>query len=214
MSVDYIAPHWANAALVTIDLQVDFAEGGAGAIPGTTAVLPAVRRLAAGFRRAGLPIVHMIRLYVPGGADVDPPRRAFVAAGGQLVAPGTAGSALLPGVTGDSGPFALDAAELLAGRAQSVRTAEIVLFKPRWGAFYRTDLEERLREAGVDTVVVAGCNLPNCPRATVFEASERDFRTVLPVDAISQVTAERVTDLARIGVATLTVDEILAGLPS
>ena len=40
------------------------------------------------------------------------------------------------------------------------------------------EIGRRCRALGVDTIVVAGCNLPNCPRATLFEASERDFRTV------------------------------------
>jgi nicotinamidase-related amidase len=38
--------------------------------------------------------------------------------------------------------------------------------KPRWGAFYETPPHALLHELGVDTVIVAGCNLPNCVRAT------------------------------------------------
>ena len=30
-----------------------------------------------------------------------------------------------------------------------------------------------------------GCNFPNCPRTSIYEASERDFRVVLARDAIS-----------------------------
>lgn len=41
------------------------------------------------------------------------------------------------------------------------------------GAFYGTRLEEHLRALDVDTVVVCGCNFPNCPRTTIYEASER-----------------------------------------
>lgn len=74
------------------------------------------------------------------------------------------------------------------------------MFKPRWSAFYRTELEQHLRERDVSTVVVAGCNLPNCPRATLFDVSERDYRAVLVEDATSQVTPERVHDLTLIGV--------------
>ncbi|MFL0160305.1 cysteine hydrolase family protein [Mycobacteroides chelonae] len=74
------------------------------------------------------------------------------------------------------------------------------MFKPRWSAFYRTELEQHLRDRGVSTVVVAGCNLPNCPRATLFDASERDYRAVLVEDATSQVTPERLHDLTLIGV--------------
>lgn len=49
-------------------------------------------------------------------------------------------------------------------------------------------------------MVVAGCNLPNCPRATLFDASERDYRAVVVEDATSQVTPERLHDLRLIGV--------------
>ncbi|WP_229123695.1 isochorismatase family protein [Enemella evansiae] len=55
----------------------------------------------------------------------------------------------------------------------------------------------------LDTIVVAGCNLPNCPRATLFDATERDFRSVLVVDAVSQLSDERLTDLEAIGVRLL-----------
>lgn len=62
------------------------------------------------------------------------------------------------------------------------------------------------------TVVVAGCNLPNCPRATLFDASERDFRTVLVADAVSQASDERMADLRGIGVHTINMTDLLAGL--
>jgi len=74
---------------------------------------------------------------------------------------------------------------LLAGGMQQVGPAEHVMYKARWGAFYHPDLERHLRESGSDTVVFAGCNHPNCPRTSIYEASERDFRIVLVSDAIS-----------------------------
>jgi nicotinamidase-related amidase len=207
----YTAPHWATSALVVIDMQVDFTAGGALPVPGTDEVTPRVARLIRAFRAAGRPVVHIVRLYPPGSSDVDPPRRAFVEEGGVAVAPGAAGSAVIAGLAGD-GPLALDAELLLGGAPQELGADEIVLFKPRWGAFYRTGLEPWLRERGVDTVVVAGCNLPNCPRATLFEASERDFRAVLVEDAVSQVSTERLADLAGIGVQLLRVDQVAGEL--
>ena len=62
------------------------------------------------------------------------------------------------------------------------------------------------------TVVVAGCNLPNCPRATLFEASEPEFRTVLAKDAVSQPSTERFQDLSRIGVQLVTTADIVQQL--
>ncbi|WP_459872860.1 hypothetical protein, partial [Endothiovibrio diazotrophicus] len=51
-----------------------------------------------------------------------------------------------------------------------------MLYKPRWGAFYRTSLESHLRGLDVSTLVFSGCNFPNCPRTSIYQASERDFR--------------------------------------
>lgn len=50
------------------------------------------------------------------------------------------------------------------------------------------------------------------PRATLFDASERDFRAALAADAVSQTTEERLADLERIGVRLHTTEEALAAL--
>ncbi|EKF22582.1 isochorismatase family protein [Mycolicibacterium hassiacum DSM 44199] len=195
---DYTTPNWAASALVVVDLQRDFLDGGAAAVPGTSAVVPRVAALTAAFRAAGRPIAHIVRLYRPGGSDVDLPRRRHIEQGGRVVAPGSDGAQIPAEVL--PAPVSLDSERLLAGREQTVGAREVVLFKPRWSAFHRTRLEDWLRDQGCDTVVVAGCNLPNCPRATLFDASERDFRAVLVVDAVSQTSPERLADLERIGV--------------
>jgi nicotinamidase-related amidase len=208
---DYLAPHFDRAALVLVDVQNDFIDG-AMPVAGTREILDRLAGLAAGFRAVGRPVAHLIRLYEPGGSDVDAVRRADVEAGAQVVAPGTVGAeipaALLPGAR----PISLQTDTLLAGRPQQLSDREAVVYKPRWSAFYRTDLERWLRARDVDTVVVAGCNLPNCPRATLFDASERDLRAVLVTDAVSQATPERLADLQLIGVKLLTADEVAAAL--
>jgi nicotinamidase-related amidase len=202
---DYISPEWERSALLIIDVQVEFVSG-AMVVPGTAERLPQLARLASAYRRAGRPIVHVVRLYVPGGDDVDLIRRADIRAGKQVAAPGSDGSqipdVLLPG----EARLAPD--QLLAGEMQELGPSEHIMFKPRWSAFYRTSLEQHLRDRNVTTVVVAGCNLPNCPRGTLFDATERDYRAVLVPDATSQVTAERLADLTLIGV-TLTDTKVI-----
>ena len=207
---DYITPRWDRSALVVIDLQRDFLDDGQAAIHGTTDVVPNVVSLVKAFRRAGRPVIHIVRLYPPGRSDVDLLRRDMIEAGAEVAAPETGGSQVAEGVLPQG--FRLDAELLLAGKTQTVGPCEIVLFKPRWSAFHRTDLESLLHRQDCDTVVVAGCNLPNCPRATLFDASERDFRTVLVTDAVSQTSSERLTDLERIGVNLNTTADVLASL--
>lgn len=203
---DYTAPHWAGAALVVVDLQRDFLDDGASPIPGTTAVVSNVAAVADAFRLAGLPIAHVVRLYSPGGSDVDPPRRHVIETGVRIVAPDSDGAQIAEGVAPN--PVRLDAPLLLSGGMQHVGDREVVLFKPRWSGFYRTGLQEWLDQEGCDTVVVAGCNLPNCPRATLFDASERDLRAVLVTDAVSQTSDERLADLERIGVHLHTTETV------
>ncbi|PRY21640.1 isochorismatase family cysteine hydrolase [Pseudosporangium ferrugineum] len=205
----HLAPHWGAAALVTIDMQRDFLSESRYGLSGTTEIVPPLRDLIDAFRTASRPIIHIVRLYR--GDDVDRVRRTLIGSGADMVRPGTPGRLLAPGLLPGDGPD-LDDDLLLAGKPQPLGPHEYALFKPRWGAFYRTPLDDMLREREVDTVVFAGCNLPNCPRASIIEASERDYRVVLAADAVSQATGQGLREVAGLGVVLLDVAEIVAGL--
>lgn len=192
----HIAPDLSRSALLVIDTQVDFIDGGACPIPGTTQILPNIARLLAAYRDAAAPIVHVVRLY--DGDDVDLLRRAAIAAGAPIARPGSAGSQIAPELRLPGAPD-LDAPTLLAGHLQHFGPHEVAVWKPRWSAFYRTGLDAHLAALGVHTVVFAGCNYPNCPRASIYDASERDYRVLLASDAISGVKAHHLEEAGRIG---------------
>lgn len=213
MQDPHLTPNWATSALITIDVQHDFLSEAPYGVPGTTEVLPALSELAGAFRAAGRPIVHIVRLYEPGGRDADLVRRTLLAGGAAIVAPGSEGSAVPAGLLPPGAP-ALDPELLLSGEPQTLGEREVALFKPRWGAFYRTRLDDLLRGWGVDTLVVAGCNFPNCPRATLVEASERDYRLVLADDAVSRLHDVGRTEMTGIGVNLLPVQTITGALKS
>lgn len=206
---DYVSPDWDRSALLVIDVQRDFVDG-AAAVEGTAERLDRIASLIRAFRAAARPVVHVVRLYRPGGSDVDSVRRASIEAGEHVVAPDTEGAQIPAELLGSD--LRLDATQLLEGQQQSVGPNETILYKPRWSAFFRTGLDEYLRGMGVTTVAVAGCNLPNCPRATLFDASERDYRTVLVTDATSQGTVQRLADLELLGVKLLQVAQVSAAL--
>ena len=86
------------------------------------------------------------------------------------------------------------------------------MYKPRWGAFYETPLQDHLRSLAITTTVFTGCNFPNCPRAALVEASERDFRVVLVRDAISGLDERGEREIRNIGIAVLSTEELLAQL--
>jgi nicotinamidase-related amidase len=206
------SPESGRSALLTIDMQRDFALSSSPAhIPGTLEVAGRIGTLVQAFRSANQPIVHMVRLYFPDGSNADLPRRSYLQAGNQLVWPGTSGAELLDELKPQPS-IALDADLLLSGEPQQVSPREWFMYKPRWGAFYRTALEGHLRALGVDTVVVCGCNFPNCPRTTIYEASERDFNIVFLHDATSGVYARGLEELRGIGVIIQDADECASWL--
>src|SRR4051794_16507189 len=160
MALDpHLEPHWNSAALITIDMQRDFLSDGAHGLAGTSEILPNLGKLAEAFRAGGRPIVHIVRLYPADGHDVDRVRRTLVQGGADFVKPGTPGRLLAPGLAPTDD---LDDEVLLRGEPQSLGPYEYAVYKPRWGAFYRTRLDELLTRHDVDTLVFAGCNLPNC----------------------------------------------------
>ena len=57
-----------------------------------------------------------------------------------------------------------------------------------------------------------GCNFPNCPRTSIYEASERDLRIMLVSDAISGLYDQGRSELENIGVVIADTDACLAWL--
>lgn len=209
MSTDYTTPVPERSVLLTIDVQQDFTAPGAPAeIAGTNERLPAIRRVLDVYRRRRWPIVHVVRLYLADGTNADLCRRAAIENGQAVVLPGSPGAELAGPLKPSSG-VRLDAKLLLSDQLQVLAENEWAMYKPRWDAFHRTPLQTHLRNLGITTIVVVGCNFPNCPRATVYGASARDFRVVLIADAVSGVYDQGLGELNSIGVRTPSVDEYL-----
>ncbi len=86
------------------------------------------------------------------------------------------------------------------------------MYKPRWGAFYNTSLEKHLRDLDINTLVVCGCNLPNCPRTTIYEANQRDLKIVLAKDDTSLLYDKVLQESKNIGITLLDTDECISWL--
>jgi nicotinamidase-related amidase len=203
----YTIPDFSSVALMTIDMQQDTLDGHPFEIPGTSAILPPLKRLLHRFREAGKPIIHMVRIYKPDGSNVDLCRRELVEQGAQLVLAGSGGCEIVPDLL-PTQERCLNTQGLLAGQIQSVGPHEVVIYKPRWGAFYNTPLEAYLRQQELSTLMFTGCNFPNCPRTSIYEASERDFRVLLVEDAVSGLYDRGKKELRNIGVSMLRADEV------
>ncbi len=208
-----LTPNYASCALVVIDFQNDFVLPGAPLeIAGSYPLLPRLTELVRGFRAAGKPIVHVVRCYLPDGSNVDLCRRERVRTSEEAIIRPDSDGAMLPQplLPENCPPF--DWQLLLSGAPQPLGPQEWVLYKPRWGAFYQTCLESLLHAQGADTIIFAGCNYPNCPRTSIYEASERDFKLALAADALSGLYPQGAAELAAIGVEITDTESILARL--
>jgi nicotinamidase-related amidase len=210
MNTKYTEPRLSTSALLTIDTQCDFVLPGASAlIPGTAEIIPNMKSLLTAYRRRDLPIIHIVRLYQPDGSNVDLCRKEIVERGLAILAPDSDGAELVADLKPDP-DLMLDADLLMNGGIQSWGKKEFVIYKPRWGAFYKTPLQPHLDALGVDTLVFCGCNFPNCPRASIYEASERDYKIVLVEDAISGIYDNGKEELSRIGVRVWPTDKLIS----
>ena len=64
------------------------------------------------------------------------------------------------------------------------RADEPVIVKKFPSAFFETDLEQRLRKLGIDTVVIAGCTTSVCVRATAIDSMQHGYHTLVAAEAV------------------------------
>ena len=197
----YIDPHFSSSAVVTIDTQCDTLNEQPLDIPGTSAALPYIRMVLDAYRRNKMPIIHIVRMYKKDGSNVDLCRKKAVENGAKILMEGSSGCELARGLFLND--VNLDSELLLSGGIQEISKNEVVIYKPRWGAFYKTPLEAHLKKIDVDTLVFVGCNFPNCPRTSIYEASERDFKVVLVENAISGLYPKGKEERINIGVSVM-----------
>lgn len=159
----------ARTALVVIDMQVAFLESGAPAdTPAAVAIVPAINRIAAALRRRGGIVAWVQALFAPGSWPlyfdymVRPELSAEVF---RALSAGAPGQRLWP---------ELDA-----------RPGDLRVTKNRYSAFFpgACELPARLRERGIDTVVIAGTLTNICCEASARDAMMADFKVVMVADA-------------------------------
>lgn len=168
----------AETALIVIDMQRDFVEpGGFGATLGNDvsllqAIIPATARLIAGFRKAGLPVIHTRECHAADLSDCPPAKRERGNPALRIGDPGPMGRIL---IAGEDGADIVPELYPVAG--------EIVIDKPGKGAFYATPLGEILKEKGIRQLVFAGVTTEVCVQTTMREANDRGYECLLATDA-------------------------------
>jgi len=188
-----------RTALINVDLQRCFVEGSPLASPDGLAVVERVNQLARACRRAGALVVHTRVSVKPDRSDAGVMAELVPAFIIDLLAEGSASAELH------------DTLE--------VDPADIILGKPRYGAFHGTDLEQILRSRGLDTVIITGIATNICCETTAREASQHDFHVFFVSDgtATMEMSGVPAKDLQRATCASLgqvfaevvTLDDVL-----
>lgn len=182
-----------TTALLIVDMQNSFVQRSSPfCIQGAQDTVPRVAQLLAGARGRMWLVVHVVRQHRADGSDVEWTRReTFLAQGGYAVQ-GTTGAEIIP--------------EL------QPTPNEHVIVKPRFSAFFQTNLDSLLRRHQVHRLVVCGTQYPNCIRATAFDGLSLDYDVVVASDATSaqsqDVALANVRDLQGVGIRCLPVEEI------
>jgi isochorismate hydrolase len=80
---------------------------------------------------------------------------------------------------------------------------DYTIIKPRWSAFFGTELDLIFRRLGIRTVILAGTTTPNCIRTTCYDAIALEYQAVVLTDCCSSQTEEiqrvNLADMGRIG---------------
>ena len=153
-------------------------------------------------REKNIPVIHAIRIYKNDGSNSDMCRKELIEKGMSIAAPYSEGADLVNEIK-PSTINKIDYDKLVERNIQSIGSNEWIMYKPRWGAFYQTNLEMFLKDLKVTTIVLPDVIFPNCPRTSIYEASERDFRIVIIEDAISGIYQKGIDELKNIGANVL-----------
>jgi ureidoacrylate peracid hydrolase len=186
-------------ALINVDMQNCFVEGSPISAVDGLAVMDRINRLSAVCRDAGILVVHTRFVLRSDGSNMGvlgmlaPPVKA------GILNRGADSAALHP--------------RLVVG------SEDILLDKPRFGAFHGTDLEMTLRSRGMDTIIISGIATNVCCETTAREAMVRDFKVFFLSDGTSTATMGNASaaELQKASLATLgflfarviTVDEMI-----
>ncbi|HKM65967.1 MAG TPA: isochorismatase family protein [Candidatus Acidoferrum sp.] len=158
-----------KSALVVVDMQRDFCEGGALAAANTPSLLQPLKNYIDEARRHGVLIVYT--------QDWHPANHSsFKVNGGpwpvHCVA-NTPGAELMPPLVAQAGDVVIHKGVGVDGAAYS--------------GFDEATLEQQLREKGIDRVGVAGVATEYCVRATALDALKAKFETTMLEDLVRAV---------------------------
>ena len=186
-----------KAALLVIDMEEGFLNAQSPLyIQQAAKTVPACARVIAQARQWKIPVFFVNRIYRRNGSDVEAVRYAKWLEGGRCLAPNSTGACSIA-VPAEFTPQKMD----------------YTIIKPRFSAFFQTELDLILRRLQVDTILLTGTTTPNCIRATCYDGLSLDYNVVILEDCCSsrseQVQRANLEDMAFLGADVITSEDFL-----
>jgi ureidoacrylate peracid hydrolase len=167
----------ARAALLVVDMQNAFMKPGVShnLCREAVEIVPNINRLASEMRAAGGTVVWIISTFGEASLENWPVLHEMV---GPERTPARI-AALAEGSTGH---------QLWADLA--VQPGDVTVVKTKYSAFIQgsSDIEQVLRQRGIDTVLITGTVTPVCCETTARDAMMLNFRSVMVTDANAAMT--------------------------
>ncbi len=155
----------AKEALLIIDMLNDFVHQGAPLeVPETRKIIPVIKREIGEARREGRPVIYVCDTHAPDDKEFSKfgwPAHAVR---------GTEGAQVIEELSPQSG--------------------DIIVEKTTYSGFYKTRLEDVLKDLGVKGLRLTGCVTHICILFTASDAVLRDYMVTVPADAVAALARE------------------------
>lgn len=190
--------NWKKTALVVIDMEQAFIqEASPLCIKYAAATVPACGKVIEKARERGIPVFFVNRVYRKNGSDVEFTRYSSWERGGRYLAPESTGALSIEVPT-----------EFIPQKG------DYTIIKPRFSAFFQTELDLILRRLGTHTIFLAGTTTPNCIRTTCYDGLSLDYNIAVLTDCCSSNTEEiqrvNMEDMERAGAVLVSAEDFLA----
>ena len=163
-----------RTALLVIDMQNAFVAPGAPMeVPAARAIVAPINRLAAELRKRGVTVIWISHQNAKDGRDWSGFFDSFIAPGRRA----DAAAALSAGS---------DLQKLFPELA--VEKGDLRLAKSRYSAFIKNDFEQKLKQRGIDTLLIAGTKTNVCCECTARDAMMLDYKVVLLSDCTAALS--------------------------
>lgn len=186
-----------KTALIIIDMENGFINlESAQCIKMAKDTIPICSKVISYARKQNIPVFFVNRIYRQNGSDVEHTRFKSWYEGGRAL------SDVCSKELGYDNPPEI-----------SSEKGDYVIIKPRFSAFFMTELDLILRRLGIDTIVLIGTTTPNCIRTTCYDGISLDYNVVIIEDCCSSQSEEiqraNMFDMKNIGADIIKSEEFL-----